>query len=272
MNSPAHRNPSEHAALSVPQREPATVQDAALQGLTESTIPCAFALLIPPDSCPVDGLAATAPLHPCDVASLRDACAMTNGSCAAEPESGTPLVPPDGDICATRECAIALSSPPPRPATPAMLPSPRAVPARSATLQAVFDLIEEAATEVHAVLGPGLLEAAYAHCLAFELAERGVQAVPHAALPIRYKGQHVTFAARISLIVEQRIAVQIEAAESLQPTHEYRVRRLIDLAGLDGAVVLTFHGASMTSASRRIVRAPSGARARTSHHEVACVW
>src|SRR5437762_56567 len=48
-----------------------------------------------------------------------------------------------------------------------------------------------AALEVHRELGPGLLENAYEHCLAVELAARGLNTERQKALPVVYKNQRV---------------------------------------------------------------------------------
>jgi GxxExxY protein len=46
--------------------------------------------------------------------------------------------------------------------------------------------VVDAAIKVHRTLGPGLLESVYEHCLAHELATRGVPCRRQAALPIIY--------------------------------------------------------------------------------------
>ena len=46
-----------------------------------------------------------------------------------------------------------------------------------------------AAIEVHRVMGAGLLESVYQRCLVHELRLRNIDCLPHARLPIVYKGQ-----------------------------------------------------------------------------------
>jgi GxxExxY protein len=45
-----------------------------------------------------------------------------------------------------------------------------------------------AAIDVHRELGPGLLEAAYRTCLAYELMERGLRVESEVAVPLAFKG------------------------------------------------------------------------------------
>lgn len=45
-----------------------------------------------------------------------------------------------------------------------------------------------AAIEVHRVLGPGLLESVYQHCMYHELRVRGISFEKEVILPISYKG------------------------------------------------------------------------------------
>ena len=45
-----------------------------------------------------------------------------------------------------------------------------------------------AAIDVHSVLGPGLLESAYEHCLAHEFSLRRLQFERQVGVPVLYKG------------------------------------------------------------------------------------
>ena len=59
----------------------------------------------------------------------------------------------------------------------------------------------EAGLKVHAVLGAGLLESAYEHCLAFELHKRGIDVRRQVALPIAYETTTLDAGYRIDLLL-----------------------------------------------------------------------
>jgi len=58
-----------------------------------------------------------------------------------------------------------------------------------------------AAIEVHRALGPGLLESAYQHCLARELAVRGIQYQREVWIGIDYKGVIIQQAYRLDFLI-----------------------------------------------------------------------
>lgn len=56
-----------------------------------------------------------------------------------------------------------------------------------AELDRITEIIIGAAIKVHRALGPGLLESAYAACLAFEIADSGLQVEKEKPLPVVYR-------------------------------------------------------------------------------------
>lgn len=66
----------------------------------------------------------------------------------------------------------------------------------------INDLSKEiigSAIEVHKVLGPGLLESAYQHCLLHELLSKGLLVNKEILLPIQYKNLKIDHGYRIDL-------------------------------------------------------------------------
>lgn len=61
-------------------------------------------------------------------------------------------------------------------------------------VEAIGRTAVDAGLKVHSVLGPGLLESVYEHCLAHELELRGIVADRQAGLPIVYEGWKLDFA------------------------------------------------------------------------------
>ncbi len=60
----------------------------------------------------------------------------------------------------------------------------------------------DAGLQVHKALGPGLLKSAYEHCLAFEIARRGLTVQGQLALPIIYEGERLDAGYRLDRVIE----------------------------------------------------------------------
>ena len=85
------------------------------------------------------------------------------------------------------------------------------------TLNRLTSTIIAAAIKIHRTLGPGLLESAYAGCLAYEL--RSLRIEVNAPVPLVYDGVKIDCAYRADLIVERSVVIEIKALESLLPIH-----------------------------------------------------
>ena len=78
----------------------------------------------------------------------------------------------------------------------------------------------DAGFQVHSALGPGLLESAYEHCLAYELAQRGVEVRRQVALPIVYEGVTLDAGYRIDLLLAGAVVIEIKSVDALAPIHQ----------------------------------------------------
>ena len=79
----------------------------------------------------------------------------------------------------------------------------------------VFKEILDSSFRVHTALGPGLLESAYEECLFYELKKVGLDVERQKALPLVYKEIKLDAGYRVDLLVEDRIIVEIKAAENM---------------------------------------------------------
>ena len=118
---------------------------------------------------------------------------------------------------------------------------------------AVTGEIVDAALKVHRVLGPGLLETAYEHCLAHELGLRGLSARRQVALPIRYEGITLDAGYRLDLLVEDAVIVEIKALETLTRLHEAQVLTYLKLSGLRVGFLMNFNVELFKNGLRRFV-------------------
>src|SRR3954465_1264548 len=76
------------------------------------------------------------------------------------------------------------------------------------------------AIEIHALLGPGLLETVYEECLCRELHLRGLDFCRQVELPVEYKGVKLDCGYRMDLVVGDQVILELKAVERLLPVHE----------------------------------------------------
>ena len=81
-----------------------------------------------------------------------------------------------------------------------------------------------AAIEVHRELGPGLLESVYEQALCVELRERAVGFSRQLGVSMIYKGTPIG-EARMDLVVDGRLLVELKATDGHTPLHWPRCSR-----------------------------------------------
>ena len=110
-----------------------------------------------------------------------------------------------------------------------------------------------AAIEVHRTLGPGLLESAYAECLARELALRGLPFEREKPVPVVYKDVKLDCGYRIDFLVAGKVVVELKAIEALAPIHEAILLTYLRLSGCKIGLLINFHVTALKDGIRRLV-------------------
>ncbi len=110
-----------------------------------------------------------------------------------------------------------------------------------------------AAIDVHRALGPGLLESAYEACLAYELAQRGLNVEQQKPLPIIYKEVSLDTGYRLDLLVESNVIVELKAVDSLTPLHKAQMMSYLKLSGLKLGLLINFNVQVLKSGIQRII-------------------
>ncbi len=110
-----------------------------------------------------------------------------------------------------------------------------------ANLKELSGAIVDSALKVHRILGPGLLESAYEHCLAFELSRRGFEIKRQVILPIEYEGETLEVGYRLDLLVEEKIVVEIKSVEKLMPLHEAQLLTYLKLSRYTIGLLMNFN-------------------------------
>jgi GxxExxY protein len=97
-----------------------------------------------------------------------------------------------------------------------------------------------AAIEVHSVLGPGLLESAYEHCLAHEFTIQGLTFRRQLQLPVAYKSIALDCGYRIDFLVGDELVLEIKAVDRILPIHEAQVLTYLKLLRARQALLINF--------------------------------
>jgi GxxExxY protein len=125
----------------------------------------------------------------------------------------------------------------------------------SEALDALAHRVIGAAIEVHRELGAGFLESVYEQAPCVELNRQGIAFVRQAAVPIRYKNEPVGDA-RLDLLVEGALVVELKAVETLAPIHAAQVKNYLKATSHQLALLINFNVSVLKDGLKRIVLTP----------------
>ena len=114
------------------------------------------------------------------------------------------------------------------------------------------DVVLEAATEVHQLLGPGLLESVYQTCLCKELELKGIFFQKHVLLPIQYKKFQLDAEYTIDIMVDNEIIVELKAIDELQQVHEAQLLTYLKLAHKKLGLLINFNVPKLKNGIKKI--------------------
>jgi GxxExxY protein len=110
-----------------------------------------------------------------------------------------------------------------------------------------------AAIKAHKAIGPGLLESAYEHALAFELLEMGFKVQQQVPLPFIYKTIQLEVGYRLDLFVERKVIVEIKSVEALQPVHFAQLLTYLRLTDVKLGLLINFNSFPLKGDIHRLV-------------------
>lgn len=125
-----------------------------------------------------------------------------------------------------------------------------AIPARA---EAAARAAVDGALQVHKTLGPGLLESAYEHCLAYKIARRGLPVQRQVALPIVYEGEKLDAGYRLDLVIDGAVIIEVKSIDALAPIHDAQVLTYLKLSGLRIGLLMNFNVTLLKQGLRRFV-------------------
>ena len=112
------------------------------------------------------------------------------------------------------------------------------------------------AMDVHRHLGPGLLESVYERCLCLEFDEAKLRFARQVPVPVIYKGQRIDAEYRMDIVVEDTVAIEVKAVETLLPVHQAQHLTYLKVAQLPLGLLLNFNTAVLKDGIRRLVLDP----------------
>jgi GxxExxY protein len=122
-----------------------------------------------------------------------------------------------------------------------------------ADLRAVTGTIIDAGLKVHRALGPGLLESAYEHCLAYELGSRGLEVDRQVFLPVIYERVRLDPGYRLDLVVNSEVVIEIKAVDALTRLHEAQVLTYLRLSDYHIGLLMNFNVELFKDGLKRLV-------------------
>ena len=99
----------------------------------------------------------------------------------------------------------------------------------------------DAAYHVHCELGPGLLETAYRHCLAYELISRGIAVEQEKPVPLIYRGMRIDAGFRTDLVLADALLIELKAVELLLPVHQAQTITYLKVLNLPLGLLINFN-------------------------------
>lgn len=109
-----------------------------------------------------------------------------------------------------------------------------------------------AALEVHKHLGPGLTREAYEECLCIELREMEVPFARGEKLRFQYRGKQVENAARMDLLVDGALLVQVVAREEIKSVDLAGLETLLRLGGFREGMMVNFDVTTLRKGVHRV--------------------
>jgi len=120
-------------------------------------------------------------------------------------------------------------------------------------LNSLSKQIVDASISVHKEMGPGLLESVYEYCLLKEFELRNIKAKSQVIVPLYYKGELLSKIFKIDILVENEIALELKAVDTILPVHQAQIISYLKLADKRLGFLLNFNVDLMKNGIKRFV-------------------
>ncbi len=109
------------------------------------------------------------------------------------------------------------------------------------------------AIRIHRTFGPGLLESAYAACLALELSDAGHTIELKKAVPLVYRSVRLDVAYYLDMLVDGRVIVELKSVDALAPIHEAQMLTYLRLTQCPVGLLINFNVKVLKDGVQRVV-------------------
>jgi GxxExxY protein len=110
----------------------------------------------------------------------------------------------------------------------------------------------DCAIQTHKKLGPGLLESAYQHGLAYLLAKNDIVFEKEKTISIYMDDLPIDAGYRADFIVQNKLIVEIKSVEKLKPIHEAQLLTYMKLGGFELGLLLNFNEKLLKNGIKRM--------------------
>jgi GxxExxY protein len=109
------------------------------------------------------------------------------------------------------------------------------------------------AYKVHRILGPGLLESTYEHCLAEELTMIELKFERQLSLPVNYNNKILEAGYRIDFLVEDQVILELKSVDQIAPVHKAQLLTYLKLSGKGLGLLINFNVANLQDGITRMI-------------------
>ena len=109
------------------------------------------------------------------------------------------------------------------------------------------------AMRLHSEIGPGLLESVYETLLAGRLSLMGYKVDRQLPINVKFDGIEFCDAARVDLLIDDRLVVELKSVETLHPVHAKQLLTYLRLLHLPVGLLINFGEMTLKQGIRRLV-------------------
>jgi GxxExxY protein len=117
----------------------------------------------------------------------------------------------------------------------------------------ISKIVIEEAIHIHKSIGPGMLESAYAHCLAFRLLKKDLRVRTEVPVPLIFEEVKLECGYRADLVIENKVVIEVKSIEAIAPIHLAQTLTYLRFLDLRLGMLLNFNSILMKHGIKRIV-------------------
>lgn len=106
---------------------------------------------------------------------------------------------------------------------------------------------------IHKAIGPGMLESAYTHCLAYRQVNIGLNIRTEVPVPLIFEEIKLECGYRADLVVENKLVIEVKSIEAIGDIHLAQTLTYLRFLNLKLGLVLNFNSILMKNGIRRVV-------------------